>query len=145
MLVDYSGVWDDTDVVHFNGSPVPNDSTITFGTNTFTEDYSDNSLGGTAMTLTAVASGTPFQVWAATPAFGLNPADRDPGDDPDGDGVYTIQSSASLAAWDEAVAEVSPASTLSPAPNSGWTARTFKVTDSDGLPDKRFMRVIVTD
>lgn len=56
-LVDYSGVWDDTDIVYFNNSPVPNGSTIALGANVFIVDYSDDSLGGTAMTLTVGTNG----------------------------------------------------------------------------------------
>ncbi len=55
--------------------------------------------------------------------------------------VYTIQGSDTLLTWDKAVNEVNPASPLVPAPGTGWTARTFQVTDSNGLPDKRFIRV----
>jgi hypothetical protein len=55
--------------------------------------------------------------------------------------VYTIQGSADLQAWDKSVGEVSPAFTLTPAPNPGWTARSFQVTDSNTLPGKRFIRV----
>jgi autotransporter-associated beta strand protein len=205
-LVDYSGVWDDTDIVHFNAAPVPNGSKITLGANTFIVDYSD----GTAMTLTAAsAGGSPFEDWVSNPAFGLAVADQDPTDDPDNDGrdnllefaldgnpadpanngkmmvrtddsgdagtardlsltlavrngatlgsgpggsvtltvdgiVYTISGSANLQTWDKAVNEVAPAFTLTPAPNSGWTARTFQVSDSNTLPDKRFIRVGVS-
>jgi autotransporter-associated beta strand protein len=205
-LVDYSGVWDDTDIVHFNALPVPNGSKITLGANTFIVDYSD----GTAMTLTAAsAGGSPFEDWVSNPTFGLAVADQDPTDDPDNDGrdnllefaldgnpadgsnngkmmvrtddsgdpgtdrdltltlavrngatlgsgpggsvtltvdgiVYTISGSANLQTWDKAVAEVTPAFTLTPAPNSGWTARTFQVSDSNTLPDKRFIRAGVS-
>ena len=55
--------------------------------------------------------------------------------------VYTIQGGETLLTWDKAVNEVNPASPLVPAPSTGWTARTFHVTDSNGLPDKRFIRV----
>jgi hypothetical protein len=55
--------------------------------------------------------------------------------------VYTIQGSQNLLTWDSAINEVTPASVLVPAPDAGWTARTFQVTDSNGLPDKRFIRV----
>jgi hypothetical protein len=55
--------------------------------------------------------------------------------------VYTIQGSQTLLTWDKAVNEVVPASVLVPVPSAGWTARTFQVTDSNGLPDKRFIRV----
>lgn len=55
--------------------------------------------------------------------------------------VYTIQGSDSLLAWDKAINEVTPATPLVPAPSTGWSARTFQVTDSNGLPDKRFIRV----
>jgi autotransporter-associated beta strand protein len=205
-LVDYSGVWDDTDIVHFNAAPVPNGSKITLGANTFIVDYSD----GTAMTLTAAsAGGSPFEDWVSNPAFGLAVADQDPADDPDKDGrdnllefaldgnpadpanngkmmvrtddsgdagtardlsltlavrngatlgsgpggsvtltvdgiVYAISGSANLQTWDKAVGEVTPAFTLIPAPSTGWTARTFQVSDSNTLPDKRFIRVGVS-
>ena len=85
VLADYSGVWDDTDIVHFNGNPVPNGSTITFGANTFIVDYSDDSLGGTAMTLTVPAAANPYAGWADS--FSLTGADRAPSADPDNDGI----------------------------------------------------------
>lgn len=207
VLVDYTGFWNDTDIVRFNGNPVPNGSTIVFGATTFTVDYSDDSLGGSAMTLTSINPATPFQNWVNGFTAELpNSADRLPGADPDRDGrdnllefalngdpadggnpgkivfatddsadpgsapdltltlavrdgavkavgpggsvtltiegiVYTIQGSGNLATWDKAVNEVTPASPLSPAPGAGWTTRTFQVSDSNGLPDKRFVRV----
>ena len=58
--------------------------------------------------------------------------------------VYTIQGSGNLVDWNKAINEVTPASTLVPAPNTGWTARTFQVSDSDGLPEKRFIRANIT-
>jgi autotransporter-associated beta strand protein len=58
--------------------------------------------------------------------------------------VYTIQGSEDLAVWEKAIAEVTPASLLNPAPSAGWTARTFQVSDSNGLPDKRFIRLGVS-
>lgn len=85
VLVDYTGVWDDTDIVHFNGSPVPNGSTISFGANAFTVDYSDDTLGGTAMTLTAAGAASPYGGWADS--FSLVGADRAPTADPDNDGL----------------------------------------------------------
>ena len=87
VLVDYSGVWDDTDIVHFNGTPVPNGSTIAFGANTYVVDYSDDSgsLGGTAMTLTAAVAGNPYTSWADS--FSLVGANRAPTADPDNDGL----------------------------------------------------------
>ena len=87
-LVDYSGVWDDTDLVHYLGAPVTNGSNITLGANTFTVDYSDDTLDGTAMTLTAVAgSASPFTTWMDGFTAQLpNAADRLPEADPDKDG-----------------------------------------------------------
>jgi hypothetical protein len=58
--------------------------------------------------------------------------------------VYTIQGSGNLVDWDKTVTEVTPAFALVPAPNTGWTARTFQVSDSNGLPDHRFIRVSIT-
>ena len=58
--------------------------------------------------------------------------------------VYTIQGSANLVDWNKAINEVTPASPLVPAASPGWTARTFQVTDSNGLPAPRFIRVDVT-
>ena len=55
--------------------------------------------------------------------------------------VYIIQGSETLTVFDKAIVEVSPASTLVPAPDAGWTARTFVISDSAGLPTKRFLRV----
>jgi fibronectin-binding autotransporter adhesin len=201
-LVTYSGVWAGTDILHFNGLPVPDASNISLGANTFTVDYND----GNALTLTSANAASAFQLWISSPSFGLAAADQDPTDDPDGDGVanllefaldgnpadaanngkmilntadsgdagsdrdltltlavrngatlasgpggsvtlsvdgmvYTIQGSADLLAWDKSVGEVSPAFTLTPAPNPGWTARSFQVTDSNTLPGKRFIRV----
>lgn len=85
VLADYSGIWDDTDIVHFNGNPVANGSTITFGANTFIVDYSDDSLGGTAMTLTVPAAANPYAGWADS--FSLTGGDRAPSADPDNDGI----------------------------------------------------------
>lgn len=209
-LVDYSGVWDDTDIVHVNNKPVPNGSAITLGNNQFIVDYSDDTLGGTAMTLTAAATTSPFEGWIKGYTDQLpNAADRLPGADPDHDGrsnllefaldghpadasnygklvhsttdsndagterdltvtlavrngaalgtgvdgsvtltvdgiVYTIQGSENLQAFSKPVNEVTPATVIVPAPSAGWTARTFQVTDSNGLPGKRFLRVGVT-
>ncbi|MCW1923672.1 autotransporter-associated beta strand repeat-containing protein [Luteolibacter arcticus] len=61
-----------------------------------------------------------------------------------GDIVYTIQGSQNLVDWNKAISEVTPASVLVPAASPGWTARTFQVTDSNGLPEGRFMRVGIT-
>ena len=58
--------------------------------------------------------------------------------------VYLIQGSESLTTYDKVITEVIPASTLTPAPESGWTARTFVISDSVGLPTRRFMRVGVS-
>jgi autotransporter-associated beta strand protein len=58
--------------------------------------------------------------------------------------VYTIQGSGNLVDWDKTITEVTPAFALVPAPNTGWTARTFQVSDSNGLPDHRFIRVSIT-
>jgi fibronectin-binding autotransporter adhesin len=201
-LVTYSGVWAGTDILHFNGLPVADGSSITLGANLFTVDYND----GNALTLTSANAASAFQLWISSPSFGLAAGDQDPTDDPDGDGVanllefaldgnpadaanngrmilstadsgdagsdrdltltlavrngaalasgpggsltlsvdgmvYTIQGSADLQAWDKTVGEVTPAFTLTPAPNPGWTARSFQVTDSNTLPGKRFIRV----
>ncbi len=85
VIADYSGVWDDTDIVHFNGNPVPNGSTITLGANSFVVDYSDDSLGGTAMTLTVPGGGNPYTSWADS--FSLTGGNRAPSADPDNDGL----------------------------------------------------------
>ncbi|WP_341404576.1 beta strand repeat-containing protein [Luteolibacter soli] len=58
--------------------------------------------------------------------------------------VYTIQGSQNLVDWNEAISEVTPPTPLVPAANIGWTARTFQVTDSNGLPSRRFLQVSVT-
>ena len=55
--------------------------------------------------------------------------------------VYLIEGSETLNVFDKAIEEVSPATPLVPAPDAGWTARTFRISDSAGLPDKRFLRV----
>lgn len=55
--------------------------------------------------------------------------------------VYVIEGSETLTLFDKAIMEVSPASPLVPAPDSGWTARTFVISDSVGLPTARFLRV----
>jgi fibronectin-binding autotransporter adhesin len=55
--------------------------------------------------------------------------------------VYTIQGSGNLVDWNKTITEITPASTLTPAASPGWTARTFQVTDSTGLPDSRYIRV----
>jgi autotransporter-associated beta strand protein len=210
VLVDYSGIWADTDVVRFNGVPVPNGSNIVLGANTFTVNYSDDSLDGSAMTLTSANAATPFQTWINGFSGELpSAADRLPGADPDQDGrdnllefalngdpadvadagkmvfstadsgdagsapdlsvtlavrngavagagpggsvtlavdgiVYTLQGSETLAVFNKAVNEVTPASTLTPAPSAGWTTRTFQVSDSNTLPGKRFIRLSVS-
>ena len=201
VVVKHSGTWIGTDVLSYNGVPVPDGSTIKLGVNTFAVAYSDASLGGTPMTLTAVNS--PFQNWIDGFSAQLpDSADRQPAADRDGDGlsnllefaldgnpadvadkgrmtfsttdpnapglsvtlavrdgavlgagpnnsvtltvdgiVYIIQGSETLTVFDKAIVEVSPASTLVPAPDAGWTARTFVISDSAGLPTKRFLRV----
>jgi fibronectin-binding autotransporter adhesin len=58
--------------------------------------------------------------------------------------VYTIQGSGNLVDWNKAITEITPASPLVPAASPGWTARTFQVIDSTGLPDSRFIRVNIT-
>jgi fibronectin-binding autotransporter adhesin len=58
--------------------------------------------------------------------------------------VYTIQGSANLVDWNKAISEITPASALVPAASPGWTARTFQVSDSNGLPGGRFIRVDIT-
>ena len=200
VVVKYSGTWIGTDVLSYNGVPVPDGSTVTLGVNTFTVAYSDTSSGTPAMTLTAKS---PFQNWIDGFATQLpNPADRLPAADPDGDGlsnllefaldgnpadvsnkgrmifsttdtnapglsvtlavrkdavlgagpnnsvtltvdgiVYLIQGSETLTLFDKAIEEISPASPMVPPPDAAWTARTFHITDSVGLPDKRFLRV----
>lgn len=85
-LVTYSGVWDDTDIVHFNNAPVPDGATISLGANSFTVDYND----GNALTLTAANAASPFQLWISNPSFSLAAADQDPTDDPDADGVSNL-------------------------------------------------------
>ena len=85
VVVDYTGTWDDADVVTFNGSPVPNESTITVGANTFIVDYSDAALGGTAMTLSIAGSSDPYLGWATL--YSLTGGDRAPDADPDNDGL----------------------------------------------------------
>lgn len=85
VVVDYTGVWDDADVVTFNGNPVPNESTITVGANTFIVDYSDAALGGTAMTLSIAGSSDPYLGWATL--YSLTGGDRAPDADPDNDGL----------------------------------------------------------
>ena len=201
MVVKYSGTWIGTDVLSYNGVPVPDGSTIKLGVNTFAVAYSDASLGGTPMTLTAVNS--PFQNWIDGFSAQLpDSADRQPAADRDGDGlsnllefaldgnpadvsnkgrmifsttdtnapglsvtlavrkdavlgagpnnsvtltvdgiVYLIQGSETLTLFDKAIEEISPASPMVPPPDAAWTARTFHITDSVGLPDKRFLRV----
>jgi autotransporter-associated beta strand protein len=58
---------------------------------------------------------------------------------------YAIQGSLTLASpFDSAVSEITPASTMSPAPETGWSARTFRLDASAGLPGKGFMRVSVS-
>jgi fibronectin-binding autotransporter adhesin len=85
VLADYSGLWADTDVVQINGNPVANETTVVIGANTFTVDYSDDTLGGTAMTLTVPGGGDSYTSWADT--FSLTGADRAPSADPDNDGL----------------------------------------------------------
>jgi autotransporter-associated beta strand protein len=84
-LVDYSGTWNTADVLHFGGSPVPNQSVITLGSNRFLVNYAD---GGT-MTLTAAS---PFDVWIAG-FIGELPlaADRLATADPDNDGFSNLE------------------------------------------------------
>lgn len=84
-LVDYSGTWDPANILDFNGSPVPNNSTIVVGANTFAVKYDD----ATAMTLTTVEStATPFETWINGFAAQIpNAADREADKDPDGDGI----------------------------------------------------------
>ncbi len=55
--------------------------------------------------------------------------------------VYTIQGSEDLQTWNKTINQVTPASTLVPAPDAGWDTYTFQVDDSNGLPEKRFIRV----
>lgn len=79
-LVDYSGTWNAANVLHYGGNPVPNNSVIALGVNTFLVNYADAG----AMTLTVA---TPYEAWIAAyltqvPAA----ADRLPAADPDGDG-----------------------------------------------------------
>ena len=207
-LIDYTGTWSGINLLTYGGNPVPNNTNITLGANTFVVNYIDPALDGTALTLTVgTAVATPYDTWINSFSAQLpNLADRLPTSDPDKDGsnnllefaldgnpadgsnngklvistddsgdvgtdrdlsvtmavlngatlgagpngsatltvggmVYTIQGSATLLAWDKAISEVTPASTLVPAPNAGWTARTFQVADSNGLPEKRFIRV----
>lgn len=54
--------------------------------------------------------------------------------------VYIIEASQDLVNWTSPVSQVT-AIPLDPAPAAGWTSRTFQVTDSNNLPDKRFIRV----
>ena len=62
------------------------------------------------------------------------------------DGItYNVQGSLTLAApFNSPVSEVTPAFTLTPSPDTGWTARTFRLDASEGLPGKGFIRVSVS-
>ncbi|MEX1049752.1 MAG: autotransporter-associated beta strand repeat-containing protein [Akkermansiaceae bacterium] len=58
--------------------------------------------------------------------------------------IYNVQGSLTLATpFASPVSEVSPF-TMNPAPAAGWTARTFRLDASDGLPGKGFMRLSVS-
>ncbi|MCX6873642.1 MAG: hypothetical protein NTW21_07520 [Verrucomicrobia bacterium] len=64
-------------------------ATVSDGTNHYTLDYNDAATPNT-ITLTAVASGTPYEIWAG--ANGLTVGVNDGmGDDPDGDGLTNLR------------------------------------------------------
>lgn len=83
-LVEYTGAWDPTKTLTYNGVAVPDNSTITFGPNVFTVKYNDSNR----LTLTALQTSTAFETWISTYSATLDTsAKRLPGADPDGDGV----------------------------------------------------------
>jgi hypothetical protein len=178
------------------------------GPGTYDASTNPSDIAGTGSLI--VSAATPFQTWInGFPALS-DPTQKDPDDDPDGDGsinllefalngdpsnpsqngrivmstddsgdagsdrdltltlavrngavvgtgaggsvtltvdgiVYTIQGSETLGNWNKPVSEVVPAFPLVPAPDAGWTTRTFQVTDSNTLPGRRFMRVQVSN
>jgi autotransporter-associated beta strand protein len=85
VIADYSGTWDEADVLTFGGNPVANGSTITFGANTFIVDYSDATLGESAITLSIAGTSNPYLGWANS--YSLTGGDRAPTADPDNDGL----------------------------------------------------------
>lgn len=85
VIADYSGTWDEADVLTFGGTPVANGSTITFGANTFIVDYSDATLGESAITLSIAGTSNPYLGWANS--YSLTVGDRAPTADPDNDGL----------------------------------------------------------
>ena len=86
-LVDYSGTWDVTKTVRYNGVAVPNESTIVLGANTFAVKYDDD----TALTLTVANVASAFETWINGYADRLpDPADRLPTADPDKDGCNNL-------------------------------------------------------
>jgi fibronectin-binding autotransporter adhesin len=85
VIADYSGIWNEADVLTFGGSPVANESTITLGANTFIVDYSDATLGESAITLSIAGTSNPYLGWANS--YSLTGGDIAPTADPDNDGL----------------------------------------------------------
>lgn len=86
-LLTYSGTWEAGKTLSYKGAAVANGTPIVFGANTFTVQYAD----GTALTLTALATTTPYESWIKGYTSQLpDPASRLPEADPDADGVNNL-------------------------------------------------------
>ena len=59
--------------------------------------------------------------------------------------VYSIRGSLDLAAFEEAVAEVTPAIANSPALNPGWTYRTFRLSANTSIQPRGFLRAGISE